>query len=223
VKYAAERLHKEGLKLAMAVGFYPPMVEKPRVWWYDPATIGTYCDNVRVMLYDEYWAGGKMSSELAGRPDSYGMGPTCSYPFAVEAMDFWMKFALPEKLTINIPAYSNVYYLDPQYNEGVKDAYSGGGQSYYPKPLDIDENKPAHKYWSWIDRIWVYTYSGNVDGRLKIFYASDETSTHHLLKLIDKKGITSVGMWYYQGIYSKKQWKEVDEAVLNWSVSKKHK
>jgi spore germination protein YaaH len=223
VKYVAERLHKEGLKLAMAVGFYPPMVEKPLDWWYDPATIGAYCDNIRVMLYDEYWAGGKMSEALAGRPDSYGMGPTCSYPFAVEAINFWMKFAPSEKLTINIPAYSNVYYLDPKYNEGVKDAYSGNGQSSYPKPQDIDEKKPVHKYWSWIDRIWVYIYTGNIDGKLKIFYASDKASTRHLLNLIEEKGISSVGMWYYQGIYSGRQWEKVNEIVLDWTMKKKSK
>ncbi len=223
VEYAAKRLHKEGLKLAMAVGFYPAMIKKPFIWWYNPASIGTYCDDVRVMLYDQYWAGGKMSSELADRPDSYGMGPTCSYPFAVEALDFWMEFVPLKKLTINIPAYSNIYYLDPQYNESVKDPYSGGGQSYFhQKPQDMDENKPIHKYWSWIDRIWVYIYSSNIDGRLKVFYASDIDSTHHLLNLIEEKGITSVGMWHYQGNYTDQQWKEVNKAVLNWSMRKKH-
>lgn len=229
VKYAAKRLHKEGLKLAMAVGFYPPMLEKPFIWWYDPATIATYCDNIRVMLYDQYFAGGKMNPQLADRLDCYGMGPTCSYPFAVEALDFWMKFVPTEKLTINVPAYSNVYYVDPQYKEGVKDASTKSkngiqfvGQQYYPKPQDIDENEPVHKYWSWADRIWVYIYSSNIDGRLRKFYASDETSTSHLLKLFEEKGITSVGMWFYEGNQMDNQWEEVNKVVLDWSSAKKY-
>lgn len=224
VKYAAGRLHEKGLKLAMAVGFYPPMVKKPFVWWYDPAIIGTYCDNIRVMIYDQYWAGGKMNPQLADRADSYGIGPTCSYPFAVEALDFWMKFVPVEKLTINIPAYSNVYSVEPQNNEAVKDAYSGSGQSYYPRPQDIDRSRPVHKYWSWIDRIWVYVYhSSDPGGRLKMFFASDEDSTGHLLQLLEKKGITSVGMWYYQGKQMDPQWDKVNEEVLNWSSTKDRK
>ena len=220
VKYAAKRLHEEGLKLAMAVGFYPPMLEKPFIWWYDPVTLGTYCDHIRVMLYDQNWSGGKMSPMLTDRKDAYGMGPTCSYSYAREALDFWLKFVPTEKLVINIPAYSNVYYVDPQYPEGVNDTYTQNGQCYLPKPQDIDENKPVHKYWSWIDRIWVYIYSSNIDGRLRKFYATDKTSTSHLLQLLEDRGITSVGMWIYHGNQSDKQWTDVNEAVLEWSSQK---
>lgn len=220
VKYAAKRLHKEGLKLAMAVGFYPAMLEKPFVWWYDPYTIGKYCDNIRVMLYDQNFGGGKMDTELKERLDCYGMGPTCSYPYAEEALDFWIKHVSTKKLTINLPAYSNIYYVNPKYSEGVKDIYSKSGQSYYPSPQDIDRDKPVHKYWSWIDRIWVYIYSSNIDGRLKKFYASDKDSTSHLLVLLSEKGIKSVGMWIYEGSESKEQWQDTNKVVLDWSLLK---
>jgi len=222
VKYAAKRMHEEGLKLAMAVGFYPPMVQKPFVWWYDPATIGKYCDNVRVMLYDEYWAGGKMNPDLADHPDSWGIGPTCSYPFARESVEYWVKFTPVEKLTINVPAYSNVYYVDPQYQAGVNDTYTGDGQCSFPRPQDIDKSKPVHKYWSWVDRIRVYIYTSNIDGRLRIFFASDAGSTRHLLDLFEEKGIESVGMWHYQGKQMDKQWNEVNKLILDWTSAKKH-
>ena len=221
VKYAAERLHKEGLKLAMAVGFYPPMLKKPFVWWYDPETIGEYCDHIRVMLYDQNYGGGKMSAELADRIDCYGMGPTCSYPFAEQALDFWMKFVPKNKLTINIPAYSNVYYLNPNYPFGVEDFSTKYGQTYFSSPQDIDKNNPVHKYWSWIDRIWVYIYTSSIDGKLKKFYASDKDSTSELLKLFEEKGILSIGMWTYEGITSKEYRKQINELAINWAVGKK--
>ncbi|GAA3658344.1 glycosyl hydrolase family 18 protein [Flavivirga jejuensis] len=221
VKYAAERLHKEGLKLAMAVGYYPAMLQKPFVWWYDPVTIGNYCDNIRIMLYDQNFGGGKMDDELKKRLDCYGMGPTCSYPYAEQALNFWMEFVPTEKLTINIPAYSNIYYLDPQYNVGVKDLYAKNGQSYYPSPQDINKDKPVHKYWSWLDRIWVYIYTSSIDGRLKKFYAADKDSTSHLLSLFQEKGISSVGMWIYDGNSAKKQWQEMNKIVLDWASSEK--
>ena len=222
VKYAAKRMHEAGLKLAMAVGFYPPMVQKPFVWWYDPATIGQYCDNIRVMLYDEYWAGGKMNPDLAGQLDCWGIGPTCSYPYARESIEYWMKFAPAEKLTINVPAYSNVYYVDPQYRTGVKGPYTNAGQCYYPRPQDIDESKPVHKYWSWVDRLWVYIYTSKADGRLRMFFASDAASTSHLLDLFEEKGIGSVGMWSYQGNQMDQQWNEVNDLILKWTSAKGH-
>ncbi len=149
--------------------------------------------------------------------------------YARESLEFWLKYVPACKLTVNVPAYSNVYFVDPKYPEGVKDAatksrngYQFVGQQYYPRPQDLDENMPVHKYWSWVDRLWVYIYSSNIDGRLRKFYASDEASTRQLLNLFEEKGITSVGMWFYEGNHMDKQWEQMNEVVLDWSSAKKH-
>jgi len=205
LKYASEKLHNKGLKLGMAVGFYPAMIKTPLVWWYDPSAVGVFCDNVRIMLYDEYWAGNKNS-----------MGANCSYTFAMQALDFWMKYVSSEKLTVNIPAYSNVYYLDPQYTDGVVDKYTKYGQSRYPFPPDIDKTYPVHKYWAWESRIYIYIYKSNIDGRLRKFYANDENSTKYLLDLFAQRGITSVGMWTYKGDKTPKEWLKLNEEVFDW-------
>lgn len=214
LKYVSQRLHQEGLRLAMAVGFYPPMMTQPLEWWYDPEAIGNYCDHIRLMLYGQYT--GKNMAAAGSRPDMRGMGPTCSYSFARNALEFWLKNVPKDKLTVNIPAFSTVFYPDPAYPEGVHDEFTRKiGKSYYPVPQDIDASKPHRHYWSWIEQVWVYVYTSSLDGRLRIFYASDEDSTQQLLQLMDKKGILHLGMWTYTGELIP-EWNDVNQLVLDW-------
>lgn len=213
IQYASERVHEAGLKLAMAVGFYPPMTIDPVQWWYDPVIIGEYCDHVRIMLYGQYTGSRSIGLD---RPDLSGIGPTSSYPYAKESLEFWIDKVPRDKLTVNLPAFSTVFYLEPEFHEGVQDEYTRKvGKSYFPSPQDIDRTKANQRYWSWVERVWVYSYTSTLDGRLRLFYASDEDSTKHLLELLASKGIESVGMWIFTGDQIP-EWEGVNQLALDW-------
>ena len=90
----ADALHQRGLKLSICVDSMMP--GDPVAWLrYDPEVIGRVCDQVRVMCYCYMWAKGGQ------------LGPTCTRPWAKDAMLAWMKFVPREKLVMGLPAFSH--------------------------------------------------------------------------------------------------------------------
>ncbi len=103
-------LHKAGKKLAICVGYYPPMYKDKLVFWYDPKVIGRTCDMIRVMCYDMYYAPGiaDPDPEYLDRTDVHGLGPTSTIPWARDAMKFWLKYVPRKKLIMGV-GHKNTY------------------------------------------------------------------------------------------------------------------
>jgi spore germination protein YaaH len=182
-------LHSAGKKLSHCVGFYPGMEKNPpRKLFYDPWIVAQTCDLVRVMCYDLYWAPGWGDPTLAARPDTQGMGPTSSFPWAKAALAFWLDRVPQRKLIMGLPAYSNDYIVSP----GAK-----GTQVYAPVP-DAQGSNPR-KAWLWWERLFVYTYAGQ-DGAAHIFYASDAESTKAHLETAAGLKLAGIGFWHFSSV-----------------------
>ena len=83
LRLVSSSLHRLSKKLSHCVGFYPGMeLNPPRKIFYDPKVVGETCDMIRVMCYDMYWAPGRGDPKMADRPDTQGIGPTSSFPWA---------------------------------------------------------------------------------------------------------------------------------------------
>ncbi len=197
-------LHGMNKKLSHCVGFYPGMdQDPPKKIFYDPKVVGETCDLIRVMCYDFYWAPGRGDPKLVDRPDTQGIGPTSSYPWAKAAMRFWLDRVPREKLIMGLPAYSNDY------------AISIGGkarQVYAPKP-QVPPQTPMEKSWLWYERLPVYVYVEQDVPHL--FYASDAESTKAHLETVDDLDLPGIGFWHFSSVDGA-TW----QAVIEWLNSK---
>jgi spore germination protein YaaH len=189
LRMVSTALHGMNKKLSHCVGYYPGMDEDPpKKIFYDPAVVGETCDLVRVMCYDFYWAPGRGDPKLADRPDTQGIGPTSSYPWAKAAMRFWLDRVPREKLIMGLPAYSNDYAI----SIGGK-----GRQVYAPKP-QVPAPVPMEKSWLWYERLSVYLYTEQ--GVPHLFYASDAESTRAQLKTVDELDLPGIGFWHFSSV-----------------------
>ncbi len=211
LKEFSQALHSEGMLLTMCVGFYPPFVETPFSWWYDPANIAPYVDQVRLMAYDCYWAWGKNDPKLEHRKDCYGMGAAANYQFCREALKYWLQYVPKEKLVFSIPAYANAYNLAPE----ALGKESGNVYAEVNDPIDIDKSRPIHRYWSWVDRVEVIIYY-DTEGRLRQQFLCNEKSTKALLELADEFGIESMGVWAYA--FNNPQKRAIIELITQWAA-----
>ena len=196
---ASSRLHAVGKKLSHSVGCYPNgSWSSPRKTFYDPKVVGETCDLVRVMCYDMYWAPGVGDPTLKHRPDTQGVGPTSSYPWARAGMRFWLDQAPREKLVMGLPAYSNDYTLSSKIV---------GKQVYAAEPSFPG---PRRKIWLWYDRLFMYVY-GERGAAPHLFYASDAESTKAHLETVDELNLPAVGFWHFSSV-DPATWK----AVRDW-------
>jgi spore germination protein YaaH len=180
----SKQLHARGKKLAMCVGFYPPMVEKDFHFWYDPKTIAENCDQVRIMGYDMYHAPGK-NKYAFDRWDCQAVGPNCTQPWSRDAINFWLRYVTKEKLILGMPAYSNDYVM----------SVDGGGEQVYASVPNAAKGTKVDKYWMWYEKIHAYRYLDEV-GKLHLFYAADARSTDALFDVVEETGISGVAMWH---------------------------
>ncbi len=202
IRMVSEKLHAMKKKVSHCVGFYPGMDENPpRKLFYDPEVVAENCDLIRVMCYDLYWAPGRGDPKLADRPDTQGIGPTSQFHWAREAMQFWLGRAPRAKLIMGLPAYSNDYSLAP----GGK-----GEQVYAPTPQGVDPAS-AEKAWLWLERLFIYLYTGQDETR-HIFYASDAVSTKAHLQTVDALDLPGIGFWHFSSV-DDATWKVVREWV----------
>jgi len=142
---------------------------------------------VRAMCYDMYYAPGKGNEELMDRGDCQGNSPTSTFPWAREAMQFWLKYVPSEKLIMGLPAHSNDYDLAPN---------GKGAQIETPKP-DSSAAKVFDKTWLPYEQINMYRYLDEQD-HLHIFYASDTQSTVAHLETVNDLNIGGISFCYYQ-------------------------
>jgi spore germination protein YaaH len=205
LRQASAALHGIGKKLSHCVGFYPGMeLDPPKKIFYNPKVVAETCDLIRVMCYDMYWAPGRGDPEFVDRPDTQGMGPTSSYPWARTAMLFWLNQASREKLVMGLPAYSNDYAL----------SLKGRGKQVYASKPQIQAQTPIQKAWLWYERLPIYLYAER-DGIPHLFYASDAESTRAHLEIVEELNLPAIGFWHFSSV-DEATWK----AVRDWLKGK---
>ena len=190
LRVVSSKLHHSGRKLSHCVGFYPSLSDDtiPHIF-YDPKVVAETCDLVRVMCYDMYYAPNRAN----------GIGPTSTYPWTRDAMNYWMKYVPRNKLVMGLPAYSNDYAM----------TLNGTGRQISSDVPDVDSSSLPSPTWLWYERINIYLYKAP-DGDIHLFYASDAKSTKNLLELGDELGIHTIGFWHF-GSVSPQMWLEVKE------------
>ena len=192
-------LHGMNRKLSHCVGYYPGMdQDPPKKLFYDPKVVAETCDLIRVMCYDFYWAPGRGDPKMADRPDTQGIGPTSSYPWAKAAMSFWLDQAPREKLIMGLPAYSNDYAL----------SLKGKGQQVYASKPQVSAGTTMEKAWLWYERLPVYLYMDR--GTPHLFYASDAESTKAHLETVDELNLPGIGFWHFSSV-DEETWKTVED------------
>jgi len=196
LRQTSSAVHAIGKKLSHSVGCYPDADwNTPQKTFYDPKVVAETCDLIRVMCYDMYWAPGRGDPEFRNRPDTQGIGPTSSYPWARAGMLFWLGQAPREKLVMGLPAYSNDYALSPN---------GAGTQVYAPTPQSPALTQQA---WLWYDRLSMYLYVDK-DAVPHIFYASDAESTKAHLETVDELNLPAIGFWHFSSV-DEATWKAV--------------
>ncbi len=190
LRLVSSSLHRLSKKLSHCVGFYPGMeLNPPRKIFYDPKVVAETCDMIRVMCYDMYWAPGRGDPKMADRPDTQGIGPTSSYPWAREAMRFWVQQAPREKLIMGLPAYSNDYDLSPK----------GKGKQVYGSAPPVPAPAQLEKAWQWYERLPVSVYTDPAGAR-HVFYGSDPESTRAHLETVDELDLPGIGFWHFSSV-----------------------
>jgi spore germination protein YaaH len=193
-------LHRAGKMLSHCVGFYPGMERyPPRKIFYDPWIVAQTCDLVRVMCYDLYWAPGFGDPRFVARPDTQGIGPTSSFPWAREALAFWLGRVSRRKLIMGLPAYSNDFAVSP----------GGRGRQVYAPAPETRPGAAVQKAWLWYERISVYLYPGQ-DGVPHLFYASDAESTRAHLETAAALKLAGIGFWHFSSV-DESTWRAVRE------------
>ncbi len=182
-------LHGMNRKLSHCVGYYPGVdQDPPKKIFYDPKVVAETCDLIRVMCYDFYWAPGRGDPKMADRPDTQGIGPTSSHPWAKTAMRFWLGQVPREKLIMGLPAYSNDYAL----------SIKGKGQQVYASKPQVPAGTAMEKAWLWYERLPVYLYVDR--GTPHLFYASDAESTKAHLETVDELKLPGIGFWHFSSV-----------------------
>lgn len=200
LRKVSSAIHQAKKKLSHCVGFYPGVEQNPpRKIFYDPKVVGETCDLVRVMCYDLYYAPSRGDPQMVDRPDTQGIGPTSNFPWARQAMAFWLNQVAREKLIMGLPAYSNDYDL----SSGGR-----GNQVYVARP-EVGADTPMQKAWLWYERLRVYLYDDG-KGKPHLFYSSDADSTRALLEIVEESKIAGFGFWHFSSM-DEKTWKTVRE------------
>jgi spore germination protein YaaH len=201
LRKVSSAIHQVKKKLSHCVGFYPGMEKNPpRKIFYDPKVVGETCDLIRVMCYDLYYAPGRGEPQMLDRPDTQGIGPTSNFPWARQAMAFWLKQVPREKLIMGLPAYSNDYDLS-----------SGGkGKQVYAARPELPANAPLQKAWLWYERLQGYLYDDQ-NGKPHLFYSSDADSTRAMLEIVEEFKLPGFGFWHFSSV-DESTWK----AVRDW-------
>jgi spore germination protein YaaH len=199
LRTVSSALHDMNKKLSHCVGYYPGMdQDPPKKIFYDPRVVGETCDLIRVMCYDFYWAPGRGDPKMVDRPDTQGIGPTSSHPWAKAAMRFWLGQVPREKLIMGLPAYSNDYAL----------SLEGKGKQVYASRPQVPARTPMEKAWLWYERLPVYLYMEG--GAPHLFYASDAESTKAHLETVDELNLPGIGFWHFSSV-DEETWKMVQD------------
>jgi len=192
VRELSEALHAVDKRLSICVGsLTPPMYAAHPDWlFYDPVALGEVCDEVRVMCYDMFCAGGTW------------YGPTSTCPWARESMLWWLQRVPRERLIMALPAYSNEYETTP--------GCGNGRQQGIDSPHSLPGTHNVEVLWCEYEKINIYRYL-DAEDRPHLFFASDGKSTSAHLETVDELDMPGISFWHY-GSMSPGIW----DAVMAW-------
>jgi spore germination protein YaaH len=185
VSALGRKLHARGLKLGQCIpaGDY--------VKFLDADTLDHYCDQIRVMGYDAYYAGGPISTP---------MGPTSPRWWVKQQTESkWIKGFTKEKIVWGLPAYSNFYQV-PHLPDNIGDGTHRG--AYY-RPQNVEP------VWLPNDGVNFYVWGGASSYYL---WATDARSTREQLALMDAAGIRHISFWYVQ-LITPEMWEVINEWI----------
>jgi spore germination protein YaaH len=189
VSALGRKLHARGLKLGQCIpaGDY--------VKFLDTDTLNRHCDQVRVMGYDAYYAGGPISTP---------MGPTSPRWWVKQQTESkWIKGFTKDKIVWGLPAYSN-YYEVPHLPENI-----GQGTQYPPKfrPQNVEP------VWLSNDGVNFYVWTPYVGARTTCYlWATDVRSTREQLALMDAAGVSHISFWHFR-LITPEMWEVLSEWI----------
>jgi spore germination protein YaaH len=178
------KLHARGLKLGQCV----PAGEY--VKFLDTDTLNRYCDQIRVMGYDAYYAGGPINAPMSATSPRWWVKQ--------QAGSKWIKAFPKEKLVWGLPAYSN-YYQVPHLPDNTGDGMQMNA-SYRPQNVE-----PV-----WLPNDGVNFYVWGADGTTCYLWATDARSTREQLALMDAAGFGHISFWYFN-LITPEMWEVISE------------
>ncbi len=146
--------------------------DDPQDGWggaFDYAAIGSVCDFVVIMTYDQHWA-------------TASPGPIASYGWVAQVADYAEHRIPPQKIMLGIAAYG--------YD------WSGGGRARAVRETDIPALVQAHGgqlQWSSADQEAYYTYTA--DGQKHVVWVEDDRAVQARVALAQKLGFLGVAVW----------------------------
>jgi spore germination protein YaaH len=186
VSTLGRKLHASGLKLGQCI----PAGEY--VKFLDTDTLNRYCDQIRVMGYDAYYAGGPIRGV---------MGATSPWWWVKQQTESkWIKGFTKEKIVWGLPAYSN-YYQVPHLPDNIGDGTQMGA-NYRPQNVE-----PV-----WLPNDGVNFYVWSSGASTCYLYATDARSTREQLALMDAAGFSNISFWSFR-LITPEMWEVLSEWI----------
>jgi spore germination protein YaaH len=192
VSALGRKLHARGLKLGQCTH------SADYTNFLDADTLERYCDQIRVMGYDAYYAGGPIRGVMSAtspwwwvKQQTTGTGSK------------WIRGFTKEKIVWGLPAYSN-YYEVPHLPENI-----GQGTQYPPKfrPQNVEP------VWLPNDGVNFYVWTPYVGARTTCYlWATDARSTREQLALMDAADISHISFWHFR-LITPEMWEVISEWI----------
>ncbi len=142
---------------------------------YDYPTIGQWADRVRILTYDQHYAGSK-----------YPGGPISSVAWVQSILSFAITVIPPAKIYMGVPLYG---YDWPNNGKGAT-AIS------YPQAINLMKQYHATRQWSAADGEPYFTYTDAQGTKHSVWY-NDAQALEARLPLIGKDGLGGVAFWSF--------------------------
>lgn len=176
-------LHERGLLLTIAIPAKRSEWEAPG---YDFGRIGSLCDCITLMTYDEHYSGGSP-------------GPIASLPWMTQTLDYAIRYIPNEKLLLGIPVYGYDWSSEPTRLVPMRDVPELIAQTN-ARPLWSDQAvEPYLYYWK---------------GRIKhtVWY-ENEISSKIRFGFLKSYRLRGVAIWRL-GYETSRFWQEVNSKIL---------
>ncbi len=191
VRQTAEALHKQGLKLSIAVvpnapGHAGEGKFSKWMWqyWrgaYDLTALGKYVDLICLMTYDQHtrWT---------------TPGPVDGMPWMLMHLKYALKVVPKEKLSLGIALYGYHWYTgDPVKPDGTEASNISADYIDADESFPLAEEQGATIQWDPVDHeSWYYFYR---DDMREWVFMPDAHSFHDRLQLVDQYGLEGFCSW----------------------------
>jgi len=171
MKELCGRFHEHGLLVSIDVA--AKTRDAPEAGWsgaYDYEFLGTCCDYVMLMCYDEHWSG--------GHP-----GPIGSKPWVRKVLEYTTGVIPHEKVVLGVPFYG---YDWPE---------EGRARGYTSKTVNelIAEKKPTLRWDNTAKYHWFEYLDDN--GNKRTVWYEDPKSMEHKIALAQEFGLAGISIW----------------------------